>query len=106
MLDKFQRASTEEVDGAVQELQMHCELLKMMKRDMDSIYSTLRQGASCNLNRVTGIAVRVKTTYSSRGNIGSVAKTAGWYSPTFAYVSIRISILQMLLTCVMLDSGQ
>ena len=49
MVDKFQRASTEEVDGAVRELHMHCELLKMMKRDMDSIYSTLRQGASCVL---------------------------------------------------------
>jgi hypothetical protein len=46
MLDKFQRASSQEVDGAVQELHMHCELLKMIEKDMDSIYSTIRQGPS------------------------------------------------------------
>ncbi len=44
-LEKFNKASSSEIDGAVQELQMHCELLKMIKKDMDSIYSTIRQAS-------------------------------------------------------------
>jgi hypothetical protein len=42
-LEIFHIASSAEVDGAVQELHMHCELLKMIKKDMDSIYTTIRK---------------------------------------------------------------
>jgi hypothetical protein len=44
-LERFNKASTAEIDGAVQELHMHCELLKLVKKDLDSMYGSIRQAA-------------------------------------------------------------
>ena len=42
MLERFDQASSAELEAAATELNMHCQLLKMVKADMDAIYSSIR----------------------------------------------------------------
>ena len=42
MLEKFDKASSGELEAAVGELDMHCQLLKMVKADLDAIHYSIR----------------------------------------------------------------
>ena len=41
-LEQFDKASSSRLDAAITELQMHCQLLRMVKQDMDHIYHSIR----------------------------------------------------------------
>lgn len=43
-LESFDKLSSKHVDAAVAELQMHCQLLKMVKADLDHVYQRIRSG--------------------------------------------------------------
>lgn len=42
MLERFDKASSSELEAALTELEMHSQLLKMVKADMDAIYHSIR----------------------------------------------------------------
>ena len=41
-LEQFDKASSSRLKTAINELQMHCQLLRMVKQDMDHIYRRIR----------------------------------------------------------------
>ena len=48
MLERFDKASSSELEAALTELEMHSQLLKMVKADMDAIYHSIRYENSQN----------------------------------------------------------